>query len=66
MVGTLWVLEANLTDDMPWDFHAHAERWPLFPDDPTGDQPFNHRKFESYRRLGELQVSAMFDAGAVS
>ncbi|MEO6121250.1 MAG: hypothetical protein ABIW46_03225, partial [Acidimicrobiales bacterium] len=61
--GVLYIMEANITEKAPWDVHAHAERWPLFPDDPTGDQLFNHRKFESYRRLGFHQVDVLFTEG---
>ncbi len=61
--GTLWIVEANLTGGLPWDVQAHAERSEHFPDDPTGDQLFNHRKFESYRQLGYFQLQAIFEEG---
>jgi uncharacterized protein YndB with AHSA1/START domain len=61
VTGALWVFEANITRDLPWDVFAHAERWPLFPDDSTADQLFGHRQFESYRKLGYCQVEAAFD-----
>lgn len=54
--GKILIIEANLTADMPWDVHAWAESMPIFPDDPTSDQFFNHRQFESYRRLGQHQM----------
>jgi hypothetical protein len=56
------VLEATLTDDIPWDVQAHAERWPDFPDDSTADQTFSHRQFESYRELGHFQVDRLLAA----
>lgn len=61
VTGELYVFEANLTAGLPWDVNAHAERWPLFPDDSTADQLFGHRQFESYRRLGYAQVAAALD-----
>lgn len=62
--GRLLVVEANLGDDLPWDVHAYAEGQPIFPDDPTTDQFFDHRQFESYRRLGEHQVGAGWQSAA--
>ena len=59
VTGVLHVLEATLTDDIPWDVQAHAERWPDFPDDSTADQTFSHRQFESYRELGHYQVDRL-------
>jgi hypothetical protein len=58
--GTLVVVEANLSDHMPWDVAAWAEGHAVFPDDPTTDQNFSHRQFESYRRLGRLQMLNAF------
>lgn len=55
-------IEANLTDDLPWDVHSHAERHAVFPDDSTMNQFFNHRQFESYRRLGRHQAEAALAA----
>ena len=56
--GRLLVVEANLTDALPWDVQAWAESNPAFPDDPTSDQLFDHRQFESYRALGWHQLGA--------
>ena len=50
-------IEATMTDDVPWDVHAHAESSDVFPDDSTANQLFDHRQFESYRRLGKYQAS---------
>jgi len=57
--GRLWYVEADLTANMPFDVHTFAEGEAEFPDDPTGDQVFNHRQFESYRRLGYHQAEVM-------
>lgn len=57
--GTIWYVEADLTNNMAFDVHAFAESEPIFPDDSTGDQVFNHRQFEAYRRLGYHQGEAM-------
>lgn len=55
--GTIYYVEADLTKDIPFDVHTFAEAEIDFPDDPTGDQVFNHRQFESYRALGAHQAS---------
>ena len=59
--GVIYYAEADLTADMPFDVHAFAEAEPDFPDDPTSDQVFNHRQFESYRALGHHQACAAFE-----
>ncbi|GAG46852.1 unnamed protein product [marine sediment metagenome] len=38
--------------------HGFAESEPIFPDDSTADQVYNHRQFESFRRLGYHQAEA--------
>jgi hypothetical protein len=53
--GRILVVEANLTDAIPWDVQAWAESHGKFPDDPTRDQLFDHRRFESYHALGQYQ-----------
>lgn len=60
--GNIIALEANLTQGMPWDVRTHAENNPQFPDDTTLDQFFDHRQFESYRRLGHDQMNDALDA----
>jgi len=55
--GTIVILEANLSQLLPWDVATWAEGHSIFPDDPTTDQNFNHRQFESYRRLGRFQMT---------
>lgn len=59
-VGRLVIIEANLTEQIPWDVQAWAEATPVFPDDPTTDQLFSHRQFESYRALGRYQMEAAY------
>jgi hypothetical protein len=54
--GNIIVLEANLTNGIPWDVRSHAEKHSQFPDDSTLDQFFDHRQFESYRQLGYYQM----------
>jgi hypothetical protein len=55
------ILEANLADNIPWDVQAWAESNQAFPDDPTTDQLFSHRQFESYRALGRCQMKHALD-----
>ncbi|MEU9073454.1 hypothetical protein [Kitasatospora sp. NPDC048538] len=50
--GTLIVLRAALTADMPYELHAHAAVNPAFPNDGTSDQWFDHRQFDAYQTLG--------------
>jgi hypothetical protein len=56
--GVIVILEANLAEDVPWDVQTWAEGNIAFPDDPTTDQLFSHRQFESYRALGRAQMKA--------
>jgi hypothetical protein len=56
--GKLCLIEPALTDDLPFDVHGFAESEPIFPDDSTADQVYNHRQFESFRRLGYHQAEA--------
>lgn len=60
--GRLVVVEANLTDRIPWDVQGFAEATERFPDESTGDQFFDHRQFEAYRRLGDYQMEAALAA----
>jgi hypothetical protein len=60
--GRLVIVEANLTDRIPWDVQGFAEATARFPDESTGDQFFDHRQFEAYRRLGDYQMSAALAA----
>ncbi|MFD0349959.1 hypothetical protein ACFQ0M_35895 [Kitasatospora aburaviensis] len=51
-LGTLVVVQAVLTPDMPYELHAYAAANPAFPNDSTGDQWFDHRQFDAYQTLG--------------
>lgn len=62
-LGSILVIEANLTVDMPWDVHSYAEGHPKFPDDSTADQFFDFGQFEAYRKLGEYQMTAALTSG---
>ncbi|WP_406206454.1 hypothetical protein OH807_32855 [Kitasatospora sp. NBC_01560] len=50
--GTLIVLQAVLTTDMPYELHSYAVANAAFPNDSTGDQWFDHRQFDAYQTLG--------------
>ncbi|TYC77504.1 hypothetical protein [Streptomyces sp. CB01881] len=50
--GTLIVVQAVLTADMPYELHSYAVANPAFPNDSTGDQWFDHRQFDAYQTLG--------------
>jgi hypothetical protein len=63
--GTIVILEANLSAGLPWDVATWAEGHAIFPDDPTLDQNFDHRQFESYRRLGRFQMTRALTDDAV-
>ncbi|MCG6495925.1 hypothetical protein [Kitasatospora sp. A2-31] len=62
-LGTLIVVQAVLTPDMPYELHAYAAANPAFPNDSTGDQWFDHRQFDAYqtlgRHLGELAAPVL-------
>lgn len=60
--GSLLLIEANLSKGVPWDVQAWAEANQAFPDDPTSDQQFDYRQFESYLRLGRFQMRAGLDS----
>ena len=59
--GVLWLIEPAITADLPFDAHGFAESEPIFPDDSTADQVYNHRQFESFRRLGQHQMEQLFE-----
>ncbi|MFD8756538.1 hypothetical protein ACFV0O_37000 [Kitasatospora sp. NPDC059577] len=50
--GTLIVLKAALTPDLPYELHAYATENRAFPNDATSDQWFDHRQFDAYQTLG--------------
>ncbi|MEU4114505.1 hypothetical protein AB0F71_08415 [Kitasatospora sp. NPDC028055] len=50
--GTLIVLQAVLTADMPYELQSYAVAHPAFPNDGTSDQWFDHQQFDAYQTLG--------------
>jgi hypothetical protein len=50
--GRIVIGKATITDDVPWDVFAHAEKDPKFPTNSTLEQLYTDEKFESYRALG--------------
>ncbi|MFH8380550.1 hypothetical protein ACH4E7_06360 [Kitasatospora sp. NPDC018058] len=50
--GTLVVLQAVLTADMPYELHSYAVANRAFPNDGTSDQWFDHQQFDAYQTLG--------------
>ncbi len=61
--GVLVIGRATLDPDTPWEIQRYAAAYPLFPNDATGDQWFNDRKFNAYtglgRHVGQQAVAAM-------
>lgn len=51
-IGTFVYIKATMTRDLPGDIYAYQADHPEFPNEPTSDQFFNERQFESYRELG--------------
>lgn len=51
-VGKLIYIKAVLIDNLPRDLYAYRAVNPEFPNQPTSDQFFDERQFESYRELG--------------
>jgi len=51
-IGTLVYLKATMTRGLPGDIYAYKSDHPQFPNEPTSDQFFDERQFESYRELG--------------
>ncbi|MCD2196168.1 hypothetical protein LQ327_22605 [Actinomycetospora endophytica] len=50
--GTLVVVKARLTLDLPYEVLAYAASNPDFPYDSTADQWFDAAQFDAYHRLG--------------
>ena len=50
--GVLVFAKASMPRDAPLDLKAYRQQDPRFPTDPTFDQFFDDRQFESYRALG--------------
>jgi|GEM_PF-652137 len=51
-IGTFVYIKATLTRNLPGDIYAYKADHPEFPNEPTSDQFFSERQFESYRELG--------------
>jgi hypothetical protein len=51
--GRLYLGKAVLTADTPWEVQAYAREHPLFPNDHTSDQWFDHTRFDAYHALGQ-------------
>lgn len=56
--GTLLYIKSTITPGLPADLYGYKAAHPEFPDEPTTDQFFNERQFESYRELGYQITSA--------
>lgn len=52
--GLLVVLKPTRTPDLPMDLLDYAHENESFPQQSTGDQFFDERQWESYRKLGEV------------
>ncbi len=50
--GRLVIAKAAITDDVPWDVFAYAEKQDNFPTNSTLEQLYTDEKFEAYRELG--------------
>jgi hypothetical protein len=65
-VGTFIYIKATLTNRLPGDLYAYKANNRLFPHEPTADQFFNERQFESYRELGyQLTKNLLMDKKAM-
>ncbi|MBI4519352.1 MAG: hypothetical protein HY701_00825 [Gemmatimonadetes bacterium] len=62
--GQIVYLKSSLSGREPHDVLAYRAEHPQFPHEPTRDQFFDERQFESYRALGYFIASQLFDANA--
>lgn len=63
-LGTLLYIRTVIPCSAPQDLKTYASVNKKFPNDPTSDQLFNERKFESYRALGRHNMQqALLCAG---
>jgi hypothetical protein len=60
--GTLIYVRNTMTDKATWDARAHQMEDPRFPHNPTVDQFYTDKKFESYRVLGAGAAECAVDA----
>jgi len=58
--GVIIYIKASLTGDEPADVLNYQTGHPTFPHQSTADQWFTESQFESYRRLGQHVVEALF------
>lgn len=59
--GQLIYLKPSWLDHIPAEIRAYGALHPEFPHEPTTDQWFTESQFESYRGLGEFQMSQLLD-----
>ncbi|MFT3867930.1 MAG: hypothetical protein QM715_05470 [Nibricoccus sp.] len=60
--GWLLVIKPGLGGDEPVDVLQYQRTHPLFPQEPTSDQFFDEAQWESYRKLAQHIVTALFTA----
>jgi hypothetical protein len=60
--GYVFYLKPGVYGDETADVQDYAMKHTAFPHDTTGDQWFDEPQFESYRRLGQFVVRAIFGA----
>jgi len=58
--GYLIYLKPGVYGDETADVQDYAAQHPAFPHDTTADQWFSESQFESYRRLGQFVIRAVF------
>jgi len=58
-LGTLLYIKPCFLDDVPADVRAYGAAHDRFPHEPTSDQWFSESQFESYRALGDHQMSKL-------
>jgi hypothetical protein len=60
--GYIFYLKPGVYGDETADVQDYAMKHTAFPHDTTGDQWFDEPQFESYRRLGQFVIRAIFGA----
>lgn len=60
--GVLIIGRATLDPDTPWEIRRHAAANRYFPNDATGDQWFDDRKFNAYTGLGRYVGTCAIEA----
>ena len=58
-IGEIIYLKPSYLSDVPIDVRAYGVTSTTFPQESTVEQWFSESQFESYRRLGEYQMSAL-------